>query len=105
VLTVLALSLGAACGGKDTQPAANPPAREIQLAPATPAQPQLADAPKPEAAPARAPAPKTATLKPPPKPTPTPQPAPEQRVVVTPINPACIPPRGSAPTRTTWVTA
>ncbi|HEY4658058.1 MAG TPA: hypothetical protein VIH11_00975 [Gemmatimonadaceae bacterium] len=56
VLAFLALVV-AACGGKDAQQANNAPAREIQLAPAPAAQPQLKDVPVATAsAPARAPA-------------------------------------------------
>jgi hypothetical protein len=85
----------AGCGRKDAQPATNPPAREIQLAPTGNAQPQLNDAPvasQPAAAPARAPrkqqrAARRAVVE-------APAPPPEPTVVVTPLNP---PPSAAAP--------
>lgn len=72
----------AACRDKGTQQANGAPAREIQLAPSAPAQPQLNDAPV-----ALAPTPRKAA----PKPVqvaraPEPRQPPEQQVVVRPLN-------------------
>jgi hypothetical protein len=70
LLAVASVIIAAACGGKDAQQANGTPAREIQLAPSAPAQPQLNDAPVPvTTAPAA------------PKPLPKPK-APPQQVVV-----------------------
>jgi hypothetical protein len=83
--TILALAFVAAvaaCGEKGAQPANGTPAREIQLAPSAPAQPQLNDAP--EAAPAPAPkaAPKVAKAAAPPRAQEPEQP----QVIVRPLN-------------------
>jgi hypothetical protein len=77
LLAIASLTIVAACGGKDAQRATGSPAREIQLAPSAPAQPQLNDAPQPVA-----PAPQA--VKPSPKPMQMAK-AP-QEVVVRPLN-------------------
>jgi hypothetical protein len=68
LLAIASLAVGAACRGKDAQPAGGTPGREIQLAPSSTAQPQLNDAPAPAAAtapPVTKPAPKPAKAHPP----------------------------------------
>ena len=61
LLSVASLAISAACGSRDAQQASATPAREIQLAPAGAAQPQLNDAPLPQQpAPNPAPAPVSA---------------------------------------------
>jgi len=83
----------AACGGKEAAPAAkSEPAREITLAPTTPAQPALKDEPlKPEAAPA--PAPKKAAPK---KAAPAPEPS-APATIVRDLPPAAAPAPAPAP--------
>ncbi len=61
--TTLAAALFAACGGDGSN---NEPARQIDLAPSKVAEPQLADAPVPEAAPAATPVRSEAKRTPPP---------------------------------------
>ncbi len=78
LLAIATLTVVAACGGKDAQPAGGTPGREIQLAPNSSAQPQLNDAPAPAAATA------PPVTKPAPKPAKAP---PQQQVVVRPLNP------------------
>jgi hypothetical protein len=72
LLAIASLAVGAACRGKDAQPAGGTPGREIQLAPSSTAQPQLNDAPAPAAA----------TAPPVTKPAPKPAKAPPQQEVV-----------------------
>src|SRR6185312_7098520 len=74
ILTLAALS---ACGDKTPKQTAGAPAREIQLAPSAPAQPQLNDAPA-QAAVAPEHAKKVAKT--------PPERAPEPRVIVRPLN-------------------
>ncbi|MDA1081510.1 MAG: hypothetical protein O2973_07505 [Gemmatimonadetes bacterium] len=61
----IALSVAAACGGND---ASSEPVRQIELAPSATADPQLADAPLPEAAPPKAPVRAAETKRPAPPP-------------------------------------
>jgi hypothetical protein len=85
VLATMALLVG--CGNKDAQQPANPPVREIQLAPTGGTQPQLNDVPAKQAAAAtpapepRKPAPRQKAVAQTPPPTP-----PAPTVVVTPLN-------------------
>jgi hypothetical protein len=109
-LAIATMALLSACGNKDAQPASNPPAREIQLAPTTSAPPQLNDAPLKQA-PAPAPTPRKRPQAPP-RAVPTPVPTkanapapPEPQVVVTSINPAPASPAGPAPTPTGTIDA
>ena len=86
LLVIVSLAAITACGDKGSQQASGTPAREIQLAPSAPAQPQLNDTPAPASAAAPA-----VTKKPAPKPervAKAPQPSePEQpNVVVRPLN-------------------
>ena len=78
LLATACMAVIAACGGKDATQTNGTPAREIQLAPSAPAQPQLNDAPIPAATPApKAAAPKPATVAKSP---------PQQEVIVRPLN-------------------
>jgi hypothetical protein len=61
LLAIIAVAAAAACGDRSSQHAGGTPAREIQLAPSAPAEPQLNDAPIAAAA---APAPKKPAPKP-----------------------------------------
>jgi hypothetical protein len=86
LLAIVSLAAVTACGDKGSQQTSGTPAREIQLAPSAPAQPQLNDTPAPASAAAPA-----VTKKPAPKPervAKAPQPSePEQpNVVVRPLN-------------------
>jgi hypothetical protein len=96
LLTSLCLAAVAACGDKGSQQANGAPAREIQLAPSAPAQPQLNDAPAPAAADAPAnakrPAPKPApAAKPePPKPSEPAQPQVVVRSLTVQDNPSAV---------------
>ncbi len=86
LLAIVSLVAITACGDKGSRQASGTPAREIQLAPSAPAQPQLNDTPAPASAAAPA-----VTKKPAPKPervAKAPQPSePEQpNVVVRPLN-------------------
>lgn len=87
LLAMVILAAASACGDNGSQQANGTPAREIQLAPSAPAQPQLNDAPVPAAAPAPA-----APKKPAPKPAqmakaeaPPPSAPPQSEVVVRPL--------------------
>jgi hypothetical protein len=88
LLASLCLAAVTACGDKGSQQTNGAPAREIQLAPSAPAQPQLNDAPAPSAAPTRpatkrpAPKPALAARSEPPRPS---EPA-EPQVIVRPLN-------------------
>jgi hypothetical protein len=83
-LALAAISLVAACGGKDAQQANGTPTREIQLAPSASTQPQLGDsAIRADSAPTQAPVvkrheprPKRVAVTPEPEPMPAPQPEP-----------------------------
>jgi hypothetical protein len=92
-VTLLAIGLLTAinaCGDKNSQQANGTPAREIQLAPSAPAQPQLNDAPVPAAAPvaARSPTPTKTPAKKPAQVTKSAPPAvpPQENVVVRPLS-------------------
>jgi hypothetical protein len=93
LLAVAILTTGSACGDKKSPQAGGAPAREIQLAPSAPAQPQLNDAPV-----AAAPAPQTPPQKPAPKPVETARVRKRvpQQVVVRPLAPQDVP-AASAP--------
>ncbi len=84
-LAIAILTVGAACGDKNSQQAGATPAREIQLAPSAPANPQLNDAP----AAAEAPAPKPVQVAKAPRPR-------QQEVVVRRLDPTDVP-AASAP--------
>lgn len=93
---LLFLAVVTACGDKSAQQAGGTPAREIQLAPSAPAQPQLNDAPAPAAAPTPAPkkvAPKPVQVAKAPEPS---QP-PAQQVVVRPLSTQDNPPIVTSP--------
>jgi len=82
LLAIVVLGALAACGDTSSQSAGGTPAREIQLAPAAPAQPQLKDTPEPAAMPTK-PAAKparTATAV-----APRPNEQPEPQVIVRPL--------------------
>jgi hypothetical protein len=87
-LAIAILTVCTACGDKNAPQAGAAPAREIQLAPSAPAQPQLNDAPVAAAAPQKAP-PKPVRVAKAPKPAP-------QEVVVRPLDPTDVP-AASAP--------
>jgi hypothetical protein len=86
LLAIVSLAAVTACGDKGSQQASGTPAREIQLAPSAPAQPQLNDVPAPASAAAPA-----VTKKPAPKPervvkAPRPSEPTQPQVVVRPLN-------------------
>jgi hypothetical protein len=84
LLVIVSLAAITACGDKGSQQASGTPAREIQLAPSAPAQPQLNDAPIPAAAAptSKKPAPKPVQMAKAPQ---TSEPA-QSNVVVRPLN-------------------
>jgi hypothetical protein len=86
LLAIVSLAAVTACGDKGSQQASGTPAREIQLAPSAPAQPQLNDVPAPASAAAPAeskkPAPKPERVVKAPQPSEPAQP----QVVVRPLN-------------------
>jgi hypothetical protein len=84
LLVIVSLAAIMACGDKGSQQASGTPAREIQLAPSAPAQPQLNDAPIPAAAAptSKKPAPKPVQMAKAPQ---TSEPA-QSNVVVRPLN-------------------
>jgi hypothetical protein len=84
LLVIVSLAAITACGDKGSQQASGTPAREIQLAPSAPAQPQLNDAPIPAAAAptSKKPAPKPVRMAKAPQ---TSEPA-QSNVVVRPLN-------------------
>jgi hypothetical protein len=86
LLAIVSLAAVTACGDKGSQQASGTPAREIQLAPSAPAQPQLNDVPAPASAAAPA-----VTKKPASKPervvkAPQPSEPTQPQVVVRPLN-------------------
>jgi hypothetical protein len=101
LLASLCLAAVTACGDKGPQQTSGAPAREIQLAPNAPAQPQLNDAPAQSTPPTRA-----TTKRPAPKPVlaaradaPTPSEPPQPQVIVRPLNaPDNVSPAANAPT-------
>jgi hypothetical protein len=84
LLAIVSLAAVTACGDKGSQQTSGTPAREIQLAPSAPAQPQLNDAPIPAAAAptSKKPAPKPVQMAKAPQ---TREPA-QPNVVVRPLN-------------------
>jgi hypothetical protein len=86
LLAIVSLAAVTACGDKGSQQTSGTPAREIQLAPSAPAQPQLNDTPAPASAAAPA-----VTKKPAPKPervakAPQPSEPAQPQVLVRPLN-------------------
>jgi hypothetical protein len=97
ILVAFAAVALAACGGKDDASAAN---RQIELAPAKTAEPQLADAPLPKAEPkteAEAPAPKPEAAKPAPAKAPPPEPEPQPKAEAPVSAPVVAAPAPAAP--------
>jgi hypothetical protein len=88
-LAIAILTVGAACGDKKASEAGAAPAREIQLAPSAPVQPQLNDAPAAAAPVPQKTAPKPVQLARAPKPA-------QEQVVVRPLTPQDVP-AASAP--------
>jgi hypothetical protein len=82
LLAIVILTAGTACGDKKSSQSGAAPAREIQLAPSAPANPQLNDAPA-AAAPEKTP-PKSVQMARAPKQT-------QQQVVVRPLDPTDVP--------------